>query len=424
MFAVLEMDSQQANKYIEAFEKRFGEPHLYLAYHAAFPIELVPDLAYCLWHSFQCDIHGRMLGSHWTAVSDLLLCLCDEVGHELYRMPRSVRVQLLKKLQFNTNFGEQRIRELHDFLLLYVQNNLHNDNPDVKDFAQAQRLTALAYVYPDNATSELAIAFKIAFKQDTSELFRIASITKTLAEPLTETSESQTLLTYAQSLEKLAHDDIEGAANQLRGFIGQDNRVQVAGIRLNIPLKILQFIDKSPNNTSASDNPSPGDTPSNDDVPGSFPQPRKEGHFSTLRSKITDGEMLKTALRDLGITVKIEADVRGYNGQRVRANIVAQLEGEYDLGFQRNSDGSYDLVTDLWGIAKKHNQTELINAIYQKYAITKTLTELKHPNYLRSSLTQKIKCPRCDSTQTGRYGYQQGKQNYKCSSCGTQFTEP
>ncbi|WP_442944514.1 IS1/IS1595 family N-terminal zinc-binding domain-containing protein [Nostoc sp.] len=35
-----------------------------------------------------------------------------------------------------------------------------------------------------------------------------------------------------------------------------------------------------------------------------------------------------------------------------------------------------------------------------------------------------MKCPRCDSTQTIRYGYQHGKQSYKCSSCGTQFTEP
>lgn len=423
MFAVLEMDSQEANKYIEAFEKRFGEPHLYLAYHAAFPIELVPDLAYCLWHRFQCDIHGRMLGSHWTAVSDLLLYLCDEVGHELYRMPRAVRIQLLKKLQFNTNFGEQRIRELHDFLLLYVQNNLQNDDPDVKDFAQAQRLTALAYVYPDNATSELAIAFKRAFKQDTSELFRIASITKTLAEPLTETLESRTLLTYAQSLEKLAHDDIEGAANQLRGFIEQDNRVQVAGIRLNIPLEILQFLDKSRGNTPASDNPSAADTPPNDDVLSSFTQRKEPGHFSVLRTKMTDGEILKTTLRDLGITVKIEADVRGYNGQRVRTDIVAVLEGEYDLGWGRHSDGSFDLIGDLWGIAKKYNQTELINSINQKYRVIKTLAEAKH-SILYSSLTQKIKCPRCDSTQTIRYGYQHGKQSYKCSSCGTQFTEP
>lgn len=102
-------------------------------------------------------------------------------------------------------------------------------------------------------------------------------------------------------------------------------------------------------------------------------------HFSTLRTKISDAEILKTSLRDLGIAVKTEANVRGYNGQRVRADIVAILEGEYDLGWSRNGDGSFDLIADLWGVAKVHNQTELINSINQKYAVNRTLAEVKRP---------------------------------------------
>ncbi len=102
-------------------------------------------------------------------------------------------------------------------------------------------------------------------------------------------------------------------------------------------------------------------------------------HFSTLRTKIADAQILQQSLRDLGLSVKSEADVRGYNGQRVRADIVAQLEGEYDLGWSQNPDGTFDLIADLWGVAKKHNQTELINAINQKYAVNKTLAEAKRP---------------------------------------------
>ncbi|MDA0266356.1 MAG: DUF1257 domain-containing protein [Cyanobacteria bacterium] len=102
-------------------------------------------------------------------------------------------------------------------------------------------------------------------------------------------------------------------------------------------------------------------------------------HFSTLRTKVTDAEVLMTSLRDLGISVKSDADVRGYNGQRVRSDIVAVLEGDYDLGWSRNTDGSFDLIADLWGVAKKHNQTELINSINQKYAVNKTLAEVKRP---------------------------------------------
>jgi hypothetical protein len=102
-------------------------------------------------------------------------------------------------------------------------------------------------------------------------------------------------------------------------------------------------------------------------------------HFSTLRTKISDAAVLTQSLSDLGITVKENADIRGYNGQRVRADIVAVLEGEYDLGWSLNADGSYDLIADLWGVAKKHNQTELINSINQKYAVNKTLAEVKRP---------------------------------------------
>jgi hypothetical protein len=102
-------------------------------------------------------------------------------------------------------------------------------------------------------------------------------------------------------------------------------------------------------------------------------------HFSTLRTKISDAEILKSSLSDLGITVKAESDVRGYQNQRVRADIVATLEGEYDLGWSRNADGSFDLIADLWGVAKRHNQTELINSINQKYAVNKTLSEVKRP---------------------------------------------
>jgi hypothetical protein len=100
-------------------------------------------------------------------------------------------------------------------------------------------------------------------------------------------------------------------------------------------------------------------------------------HFSTLRTKITDAAILQNSLSDLGITTKTNADVRGYNGQQVRADLVAVLDGEYDLGWSANSDGTFDLIADLWGVAKKHNQTELINSINQKYAVNKTLSEVQ-----------------------------------------------
>lgn len=116
------MRPEVAQRRIEAFGKRFGEAHLYLAYHAAFPLALTPDLLYRLWANFQRDIHGEVLNIPWIAVADLLLSsLCDEVGHELYEMEKEVRNVLLSELKANPRFGTERINELSDFLLAYVQ---------------------------------------------------------------------------------------------------------------------------------------------------------------------------------------------------------------------------------------------------------------------------------------------------------------
>ncbi len=50
------MTPESINQRITDFRQRFGEAHLYFAYHTAFPLALTPDLAYRLW------ITGKTLG--------------------------------------------------------------------------------------------------------------------------------------------------------------------------------------------------------------------------------------------------------------------------------------------------------------------------------------------------------------------------
>ncbi|HEY9847139.1 MAG TPA: DUF1257 domain-containing protein [Candidatus Caenarcaniphilales bacterium] len=109
-------------------------------------------------------------------------------------------------------------------------------------------------------------------------------------------------------------------------------------------------------------------------------------HFSTLRTKLTDAEILKASLCDLGFSIKTDADVRGSNSQRVRADLVAVLAGDYDLGWSRDDRGSFSIVGDLWGVAKKHNIAALMNAINQKYAVKKTLAQVKQPGLQNASV--------------------------------------
>lgn len=113
-------------------------------------------------------------------------------------------------------------------------------------------------------------------------------------------------------------------------------------------------------------------------------------HFNTLRSKLTDAEILKTSLRDLGIVVQSSADVRGTGGQRTQADIVAVLEGDYDIGWSQNAQGSLDLVADLWGVSIKHNLANLLSSINQRYAVNKTMAQVQRPGLQNANI--KVVC--------------------------------
>lgn len=221
---------------IESFTKRFGKAHLYLAYHAAFPLALTPDLLYNLWAKFQRDIHGQVLDIPWIAVADFLLSsICDEVGYELYEMDLAVRNQLLRELQSDERFGKQRINELSNFLLEYVQNQLQNNDPEIQDFAKTQQWIALAYTQPSQAARELALAFSKLDPQESAELLRMASLTETFAEPL---SEFHPLLIYARGMGKFAHGNLEAAKAEFGEVLRGRNQIQVAGVSLAIPEQI------------------------------------------------------------------------------------------------------------------------------------------------------------------------------------------
>jgi uncharacterized protein YkwD len=219
------MKPEVANRRIESFEKRFGKAHLYLAYHAAFPLALTPDLLYRLWANFQRDIYGEVLGIPWLAVADLLLSnLCDEVGHELYEMDVVVRNVLLSRLKEDEKFGQKRINELSDFLLDYVRQQLWSDDPDIQDFAQAQRWIALAHTRPSEAARELALAFSNLDDKDTPELMRMASLVETIAQPLSELEQFNSLLIYARGVASFAYGNHEEAKAQFRKLQGKGTR--------------------------------------------------------------------------------------------------------------------------------------------------------------------------------------------------------
>lgn len=242
----LKRREQAAKRQIAAFEKAHGSAHGMLLCQAAFPLALTPDLLYRLWANFQRDTRGQFLSIPWIAVSDILLSsFCQEVGENLFELDPAVRNTLINQLQNHPDLGQQRIQEISDFLLEYTQQQLQSDDVDIRDFAESQRWTALAYTQPEKVAQDIAFTFQqigadtVASAQPNSpapnkpELVRMASLVKTLSAPLT-TAKLEPLLIYAQGMEQWAKGNVQKATDQL-AQVTDVGKIQIAGVDLPIP---------------------------------------------------------------------------------------------------------------------------------------------------------------------------------------------
>lgn len=227
---------EAAKRRIEVFRKRFGDAHLYLAYHAAFPLALTPDLLYRLRTNFQRDIHGENLNIPWIAVADLLLSrLCSEVGYELYEMDVAVRTELLNQLRAHPKFGPLRINDLSNFLVKYVRQQLVSHDRDIHDFAQAQYWTALAATRPNEAARSIALTLSRLDPGDRAEFARLGSLIETFTEPSTEFTQ---LLAYARGMEQYARGDEATGKVELGKMVREGQAAQVEGVNLPIPERL------------------------------------------------------------------------------------------------------------------------------------------------------------------------------------------
>lgn len=231
----IEIYSQEKVQEIQAFHGRFGEAHLYLAYHAAFPVALTPQLLYRVWANFQKDIQGQDLGIPWIAVADLLLSsFCREVGHELYEMEWETRKLLLDQLINHPRFSQKRIEQLANFLLACVQRQLNSPKNSVRTLALAQRWTALAYTDPEAVAHDFALQLRKLSLEEKTEWVRMSKLAETIAVPLRE-AQFEPLLIYLQGMRDLARSNPEAAKSQFQALPSTNNRMVVAGVTLSIP---------------------------------------------------------------------------------------------------------------------------------------------------------------------------------------------
>jgi formylglycine-generating enzyme required for sulfatase activity/CheY-like chemotaxis protein len=190
-----EQDRELAQQKVDRFIRRFEDSYRLLAYYAALPLILTPELLNYLRNSFAPNVP-------WVAEVDLLLSdLCSQVGYELYAMDSSVRSYLLTEME--QELGQRKIKEVAKLLIHYVS-YLAKSNPSIPKY-QLQTQQWAAMVYLEDQKEEVFQQIKKALQTCVSEaeLARLTQITQELSPQL---SNYPSLIQLAQLVRDLLFD--------------------------------------------------------------------------------------------------------------------------------------------------------------------------------------------------------------------------
>ena len=110
-------------------------------------------------------------------------------------------------------------------------------------------------------------------------------------------------------------------------------------------------------------------------------------HFLKIMTQIREREQLLSALRDLHYQHQASPNlandllVRGYRGNQERAEVVVETGSQYDIGFQRKTDG-YEVVADWWGVQgnSRIKQDTFIQQINRQYAYNVIRDQIREQN--------------------------------------------
>ncbi len=91
-------------------------------------------------------------------------------------------------------------------------------------------------------------------------------------------------------------------------------------------------------------------------------------HFTKIKTKIYDLEILKKSLTDLNLEFTAEnLEINGYNNQKASADLIIKQSNNYDIGLKWNGT-EYQMVTDLMFWSQDYSVDKFLNQINQRYA--------------------------------------------------------
>ncbi len=238
MILEISPEHRSAAAQVDRFVQRFEPSYRQLAFYAALPLVLTPELVHYLRNRFLLEAQVP-----WVAEVDLLLSdLCNPVGYEQYAIEPRIRSYLLASME--QEIGWEQMQQVARLLLSYVQ-QLAQANPELLQYRELELQQWSAMVYLDDRRESVVQQIGAAYQalidsgkvdaQKASKLLldldRLTRITQDFAPYLRDYPE---LLKYADLLRRLL-DEQEGVAPELLA----EHFEVLPGMELVVPALLL-----------------------------------------------------------------------------------------------------------------------------------------------------------------------------------------
>ncbi len=100
-------------------------------------------------------------------------------------------------------------------------------------------------------------------------------------------------------------------------------------------------------------------------------------HFATIETQIRDIEALKAACAELGLNVVQNSQARGYDGKTHHGEYVIMLKGPFDIALNRQANGTFQLIADLWDEHVEKEVGTKFGRLLQLYGVHKATIEAR-----------------------------------------------
>ncbi|MFB2934944.1 formylglycine-generating enzyme family protein [Aerosakkonemataceae cyanobacterium BLCC-F154] len=204
------LEQKYARQQVDRFVRRFEPSYKKLAYYAALPLVLTPELLNYLRNQLLWE-EGEDIP--WVAEVDLLLSdICRPVGYEQYAMEPAVRAYLISEME--EVLGKKQIEAVARLLITYIK-HLSQTNPYISSQElETQQWAAMVCIDDkrQEAVGQISQAYRKCIEAtegggnpllNRSEMERLSRITQELTSQLRD---YPTLLAFAEVVRRLDAD--------------------------------------------------------------------------------------------------------------------------------------------------------------------------------------------------------------------------